>query len=112
MQPTTGLGAALSDYVRQVGTGSRPDRAPRARRVADRLPIEAEAELLRIAQEAITNARKHADAENLWVTCRVDPPRASLRVEDDGARAGHAAGTTASAWRSCGSAPTRIGGRS
>jgi signal transduction histidine kinase len=50
----------------------------------DRLPIAVEAELLRIAQEAITNARKHAKAEHLWVTCRVDPPFAHLRVEDDG----------------------------
>jgi signal transduction histidine kinase len=50
----------------------------------DRLPISAEAELLRIAQEAITNARKHAGAEHLWVTCRVDPPFAHLRIEDDG----------------------------
>jgi signal transduction histidine kinase len=49
-----------------------------------RLPIDAETELLRIAQEAVTNARKHADAGNLWVTCRVDPPTALLRVEDDG----------------------------
>ena len=49
-----------------------------------RLPIDAETELLRIAQEAITNARKHANAENLWVTCRIDPPTAFLAVEDDG----------------------------
>ena len=49
-----------------------------------RLPIEAETELLRVAQEAITNARKHARARNLWVTCRVDPPRAFLRIADDG----------------------------
>ena len=49
-----------------------------------RLPIEAETEVLRIAQEAITNARRHARARNLWVTCRVDPPVAFLRVADDG----------------------------
>ncbi|MDQ1704053.1 MAG: hypothetical protein QOF18_419 [Frankiaceae bacterium] len=51
---------------------------------ANRLPAETEAELLRIAQEAITNARKHAEAENLWVTLTVDPPNAFLQVEDDG----------------------------
>ena len=43
-----------------------------------------EAELLRIAQEAITNARKHAGAANLWVTCAVDPPFAQIEVADDG----------------------------
>jgi signal transduction histidine kinase len=79
-----GLGAALSEYVRTVGTTSpftvhlSLDERP------TRLPAETEAELLRIAQEAITNARKHADAENLWVDCMVDPPRATLRVADDG----------------------------
>ncbi len=80
-----GLGSALSDYVRSVGTGSSLtvhlilDEAP------SRLRIETETELMRIAQEAITNARRHAGAKNLWVTCRVDPPRALLCVEDDGA---------------------------
>jgi signal transduction histidine kinase len=84
VQTTVGLGTAISDYVRQVGAGSNftvhlvLDEAP------VRLPVDAETELLRIAQEAVTNARKHADAENLWVTCRVDPPVALLRVEDDG----------------------------
>ncbi|MDQ1629806.1 MAG: hypothetical protein QOI54_3550 [Actinomycetota bacterium] len=81
---TVGLGTALSDYVRQVGVGSNLtvhlvlDEAP------TRLSIDAETELLRIAQEAITNARKHANANNLWVTCSVNPPRAMLRIEDDG----------------------------
>jgi signal transduction histidine kinase len=79
-----GLGAALSEYVRTVGTTSpftvhlSLDERP------TRLPAETEAELLRIAQEAITNARKHANAENLWVDCTVDPPRATLRIADDG----------------------------
>ena len=43
-----------------------------------------ESELLRIAQEAVTNARKHAGAANLWVTCEVDPPFAQIEVSDDG----------------------------
>jgi signal transduction histidine kinase len=50
----------------------------------NRLPAQAEAELLRIAQQAIANARRHAQAENLWVTCRVAPPHAQIVVEDDG----------------------------
>jgi signal transduction histidine kinase len=90
VQTTIGLGTALSDYVRQVGVASNftvhivLDEAP------TRLPVNAETELLRIAQEAITNARKHANAENLWVTCSVDPPRATLRIEDDGGGLGKA----------------------
>ena len=81
---TTGLGEALSDYVREVGRRSGLtvhlvlDEGPH------RLPATAEAQLLRIAQEAVTNARRHAQARNLWVSCQVDPPRAHIRVEDDG----------------------------
>jgi len=81
---TTGLGTALSDYVRQVGAGSGLTVHLVLDETPMRLPIDAETELLRIAQEAITNARKHANAQNLWVSCQVDPPVATLRVEDDG----------------------------
>jgi signal transduction histidine kinase len=88
VQPATGLGAALSSYVRSVGTGSGLTVHLVLDESAHRLPIEAETELLRIAQEAVTNARKHSRAKNLWVTCRVDPPRAFLRIADDGAGLG------------------------
>lgn len=90
VQAQVGLGSALSDYVRAVSVGADfsvhviLDEAP------DRLPITVEAELLRVAQEAVTNARKHAHAEHLWVTCRVDPPFAHLRIEDDGRGMGQA----------------------
>jgi signal transduction histidine kinase len=79
-----GLGAALSDYVRSVGQQSELTVHLSLDETSTRLPAETEAELLRIAQEAITNARKHAEAANLWVTLVVDPPSALLRVEDDG----------------------------
>ena len=84
VDPYGGLGAALSEYVRTIGTSSdltvhvSLDEAP------NRLPAQAEAELLRIAQQAIGNARRHAQADNLWVTCRVAPPHAQIVVEDDG----------------------------
>lgn len=85
-----GLGAALSDYVRSVGRQSGLTVHLSLAEAANRLPAESEAELLRIAQEAITNARKHANAENLWVTLEVEPPGALLRVEDDGRGLGQA----------------------
>jgi signal transduction histidine kinase len=84
VQPTAGLGSALTGYIRTVGAGSGITVHLVLDESAQRLPIEAETELLRVAQEAITNARKHARARNLWVTCRVDPPRAFLRIADDG----------------------------
>lgn len=84
VSPTNGLGAALSEYVRSVGARSELtvhltlDEAP------TRLTPVVEAELLRIAQEAVTNARKHASADHLWVDFWSDPPRARLVVSDDG----------------------------
>ena len=84
INPSAGLGSALSDYVRQVGSRSEMtvhltlDEAP------TRLRSEVETELLRIAQEAITNARKHSRAQNLWVDCRTRPPYARVEVRDDG----------------------------
>ena len=85
-----GLGAALSEYVRSVGRQSGLTVHMSLAETPNRLPAETEAELLRIAQEAITNARKHAEAENLWVSLSVDPPGALLRIEDDGRGLGRA----------------------
>jgi signal transduction histidine kinase len=84
VNPTNGLGAALSDYVRQVGAKSDLTVHLTLNEAATRLSPAVEAELLRIAQEAITNARKHASAKNLWVDCLTDPPQASLTIRDDG----------------------------
>ncbi len=84
VQQVGGLGSALSEHVRQVGASSGLtvhlilDEGP------EPLTVATEAELLRIAQEAVTNARRHAGAHNLWVTCVVESPRARLRIEDDG----------------------------
>jgi signal transduction histidine kinase len=84
ISPTAGLGSALSDYVRTVGSRSgltvhlTLDESP------TRLRTEIETELLRIAQEAVTNARKHSEADNLWVDCRIRPPFARITVQDDG----------------------------
>lgn len=87
---SAGLGSALSDYVRQVGARSGMtvhltlDEAPA------RLRPEVETELLRIAQEAVTNARKHSGAANLWVDCRIRPPYARIQIADDGRGLGRA----------------------
>jgi two-component system NarL family sensor kinase len=49
-----------------------------------RLPIRMEAELFRIAQEALTNVRKHAHAHKVTVTLRRRGAAVSLTVRDDG----------------------------
>ncbi|HET9516089.1 MAG TPA: sensor histidine kinase, partial [Actinoplanes sp.] len=79
-----GLAAAIAEYARTLGTSAGLRVHFTFDESTARLPAATEAELLRIAQEAITNARKHAGAANLWVTCAVDPPYAQIEVSDDG----------------------------
>ncbi|MEV0730032.1 GAF domain-containing sensor histidine kinase [Polymorphospora sp. NPDC050346] len=79
-----GLAAAIAEYARTVGASAGLRVHYTLDESTARLPAATEAELLRIAQEAITNARKHAGAANLWVTCEVDPPYAQIEVSDDG----------------------------
>lgn len=79
-----GLGAAIAEYARTVGASGGLRVHLSLDETTARLPAATEAQLLRIGQEAITNARKHAGAANLWVTCEVDPPYAQVTVSDDG----------------------------
>lgn len=84
VEPLAGLAAALSGHVRLVGARTGLTVHLSLTESTLRLHLATEAELLRIAQEAIANVRKHSGATNLWVTCAVDPPAATLIVEDDG----------------------------
>ena len=78
------LTAALAEQARAVGRAGGLVVHLDLAESPQRLRVDAEAELLRIAQEAMTNARRHAQARNLWVTCHVDPPSARLSIADDG----------------------------
>jgi signal transduction histidine kinase len=80
-----GLSAAIAEYARTIGAAGGLRVHFSLEESTTRLPTAVEAELLRIAQEAITNARKHAGAQNLWVSCEIDPPYARIEVSDDGA---------------------------
>lgn len=48
------------------------------------LPPRVESELFRIAQEALTNVRRHAHAKEVEITLRTTPRRIRLSVRDDG----------------------------
>ncbi len=50
----------------------------------DELAAIPRAALFRAAKEGITNARKHAQAEHLWLRLRTESRRVVLEVEDDG----------------------------
>jgi len=82
--PDEGLGAAIGRHVRAVGAATGMTVHLSLNEGPMRLGAETEAELLRIVQEAVANARRHAQARNLWVACTVDPPAADVTVEDDG----------------------------
>ncbi len=83
-----GLSAAIAEYARAIASAGGLRVHFSVEETTARLPSAVEAELLRIAQEAITNARKHAGAQNLWVSCEIDPPYARIEVSDDGAGIG------------------------
>lgn len=78
------LAASLADYARAVSnaTGLRVhlSLAESGPALSPRIATE----VLRVAQEAIGNVRKHARATNLWVTLDSDGTSLSLVVSDDG----------------------------
>jgi signal transduction histidine kinase/ligand-binding sensor domain-containing protein len=48
------------------------------------LPQEMEQHLLRIAQEAVTNALKHAGASQIWIKLHMEARKLQLRITDNG----------------------------
>jgi two-component system sensor histidine kinase UhpB len=64
------------------------EHGPRVRRdlQAQLPPLTADVELVlyRIAQESLTNALRHADADTVTVSLEADTPTVTLRVVDDG----------------------------
>ena len=81
---TQGLGQSIATFARHIGSHSDLTVHVTMDESSIRLRPRVEAELLRITQEAINNARRHSGAQNLWVNCRVHPPRAEIDVIDDG----------------------------
>jgi len=84
MGTSMGLAAALEQTARQL-TETRDVRLhlelPQS---TPSLPVEVQFNLLRIAQEAITNATRHASARTIDVALKQRPGRLALRVHDDG----------------------------
>jgi signal transduction histidine kinase len=81
---TQGLGQSLASFARHIGSHSDLTVHVTLDESTVRLRPRVEAELLRMAQEAINNARRHSGGQNLWVNCRVQPPLAEIRIIDDG----------------------------
>jgi signal transduction histidine kinase len=82
--PGASLTSVLAEHARHVGATAGIAVNLTLSESPSRLRPAMESEILRIAQEAIANARRHSHAENIWILCDVDAPTVVLRVEDDG----------------------------
>jgi signal transduction histidine kinase len=75
---------ALAEMARQFTDGSRVECQVRVAGSAPDLPILLESQILRIGQEAITNAVKHAGARRIVVHLAFSENEIRLTVTDDG----------------------------
>lgn len=81
---TQGLVAALEQYIQKV---IETDNLPIHLEVSgfeDRLGVNVEAVTFAIIEEAINNAKKHAEANNIYVSLNVRGDALIAEVEDDG----------------------------
>ncbi len=79
-----GLCAALQWYARRFSRQTGLDARVYGREIEPRLRPEVETALFRIAQEAMTNAAKHARASRVDLTLEQEDGRVRLTVVDDG----------------------------
>jgi signal transduction histidine kinase len=78
------LGTAIGSLARHLSASSGIPIHVTLDEQTTRLRPEVESELLRIAQEAMTNAVRHARATAINVQCSVAPPSAEIVVADNG----------------------------
>ncbi|MGD0744572.1 MAG: sensor histidine kinase [Verrucomicrobiota bacterium] len=79
------LVTAISEVAKLMATNTRFAISVETSGAPRKLPLPIENNLLRIVQEALTNALKHARATQIVVRLHYAPGKVSLRVVDDGA---------------------------
>jgi two-component system sensor histidine kinase UhpB len=79
-----GLGPALAGNVRQLSRQGALDASFEAEGDLGGLPEDAQLVVYRVAQEALTNAVRHADAEHVQVELRRVGDSVALSVRDNG----------------------------
>jgi len=79
-----GLAAALEDLAQRFGEQFGTPVAVGVRGQRGRLPADVELVLYRVAQEALTNAAKHAGAASVALDLDRTPTDVTLSVRDDG----------------------------
>jgi signal transduction histidine kinase len=85
VSPTRGIVGTLQEYLqkfsRQAGIAAELEVEGDA---APQFPPEAEVQLVRVIQEALTNVRKHAKANRAWVRIASQPSEIGISIEDKG----------------------------
>ncbi len=79
-----GLLAALRTYIESLSARCTVPITLHGEDLEPRPPFIAETALFRIAQEALTNAVKHAQAKNIEVALQSVPGRVTLMIDDNG----------------------------
>ena len=79
------LSGTLADYAREIRQSNGLHVHVSLSESGPPLPSRTATEVLRIAQEAISNVRKHARASNMWITFDYNGSVLHLAIEDDGA---------------------------
>ena len=79
-----GLVPALRRLANDLQERSGVAAAVQADETIGRLPPEVELTLFRVAQEALANVGKHAQAHHATIVLRQDPGQIVLRIQDDG----------------------------
>lgn len=82
--PGPGLAAQLSECAKQLSQAGSARLKLGIERISEPLPAYVEYNLLRIAQEAITNANKHSGARTIEVNLQMLPDSLHIVVQDDG----------------------------
>jgi PAS domain S-box-containing protein len=78
------LPSALHHLVTQMRAATDTALSYETKGTAYALPPEVENNLLRMGQEALTNAVKYADADTIWIELAYEETTCILRVKDDG----------------------------
>jgi len=85
VSPTRGIVGTLQEYLqkfaRQAGIAAELEVEGAA---VPQFPPETEVQLVRVIQEALTNVRKHANANKAWVRIASLPSEIGISIEDKG----------------------------
>ena len=81
---TQGLVPALASYANSLAGTEHLKVHLEIEGHAPRLHDEAESLIFGFVQEAVANALKHAQADNLWIAVRCQEDALNVRVRDDG----------------------------